>query len=112
VAVLAEVGESIECDGGKVFLATLWGISMPTKFNMSSRFNRELPARPESVEAVMKVLSQNDEFMVKDIARLVRLTQSQVRRALEELVASGTVVVRRLQRPRKTLYRISMEDQD
>ena len=71
---------------------------------MFTRFNSKLPARPESVETVMKVLSQNDELMVKDIARLGRLTQSQARRALEELVASGTVVVRKLKRPRKTLY--------
>jgi hypothetical protein len=98
VAVLAEVGESIECDGGKVFLVPLWGISM------SARFNSELPARPEYIEAVMKVLSQNDELIVKDIARLGGLTQSQVRSALEELVASGKVVVRKLQRPRKTFY--------
>ncbi len=67
---------------------------------MATRFNSKLPARPESVEAVMKVLSQNDELMVKDIARLGGLTQTQVRRALEELVASGEVVVRKLQRPR------------
>jgi predicted ArsR family transcriptional regulator len=69
-----------------------------------TRFNSQLPARPESVATVLKVLSQNDELMVKDIARLGRLTQSQARVALEELVASGTVVVRKLQRPRKTLY--------
>jgi len=69
-----------------------------------TRFNRELPARPEAVEAVLRVLSQNDELMVKDIARLGRLTQSQARTALEELVASGKVVVRKLKRPRKTLY--------
>jgi predicted ArsR family transcriptional regulator len=43
----------------------------------------------------MKVLSQNDELMAKDIARLGRLTQSQARSALEELVASGKVVVRK-----------------
>jgi predicted transcriptional regulator len=71
-----------------------------------TRFNSQLPARPESVAAVLKVLSQNDELMVKDIARLGRLTQSQVRVALEELVASGTVVVRKLRRPRMTLYRM------
>jgi hypothetical protein len=71
---------------------------------MSTRFNSKLPARPESIEAVMKVLSQNDDLMVKDIARLGRLTQSQARRALEELVTSGAVVVRKVQRPRKTLY--------
>jgi Fic family protein len=59
----------------------------------------------------MKVLSQNDELMVKDIARLGGLTQSQARSALEELVASGQVVVRRLKRPRKTLYRMGMGDQ-
>jgi hypothetical protein len=47
----------------------------------------------------MKVLSQNDELMVKDIARLGRLTQSQARMALEELVASGKVVVRKLRGP-------------
>jgi DNA-binding MarR family transcriptional regulator len=73
-----------------------------------TRFNSQLPARPESVAAVLKVLSQNDELMVKDIARLGRLTQSQARMALEELIASGTVAARKLQRPRKTLYRISM----
>jgi predicted ArsR family transcriptional regulator len=73
---------------------------------LSTRFNNQLPVRPEFVEAVMKVLSQNDELMVKDIARLGGLTQSQARSALEELAASGTVVVRKLQRPRKTLYRI------
>jgi DNA invertase Pin-like site-specific DNA recombinase len=78
---------------------------------VSTRFNSKLPARPEFVEAVMKVLSQNDELMVKDIARLSRLTQSQTRSALEELVASGTVVVRKLRRPRKTLYRMCMMDQ-
>ena len=73
---------------------------------MSIRFNNQLLARPEFVEAVMKVLSQNDELMVKDIAKLGGLTQSQVRSALEKLVASGKVVVRKLRRPRKTLYRI------
>jgi predicted ArsR family transcriptional regulator len=71
-----------------------------------TRFNSKLPARPESVETVLKVLSQNDELIVKDIARLSRLTQSQARRALEELVASGEVEVRKLKRPRKTLYHI------
>jgi predicted ArsR family transcriptional regulator len=78
---------------------------------VSSRFNNQLPALPESVEAVMKVLSQNDELMVKEIAGRGGLTQSQVRRALEGLVASGKVVVRKVQRPRKTLYRLSMGDQ-
>jgi predicted ArsR family transcriptional regulator len=77
---------------------------------VSTRFNSQLPARPESIEAVLTVLSQNDELMVKDIARLGRLTQSQARRALEELAASGTVAVRKLQRPRKTLYRMRMRD--
>jgi DNA-binding MarR family transcriptional regulator len=71
-------------------------------------FNSKLPARPESVAAVLRVLSQNDELMVKDIARLGRLTQSQVRTALEELVASGKVVPRKLKRPRKTLYHIRL----
>jgi predicted ArsR family transcriptional regulator len=79
---------------------------------MFTRFNSKLPARPESVETVMKVLSQNDELMVKDIARLGRLTQSQARVALEELVTSGTVVVRKLRRPRQTLYRMSRGDQN
>jgi predicted ArsR family transcriptional regulator len=78
---------------------------------VSTRFNNELPARPESVEAVLKVLSQNHDLMVKDIARLGRLTQSQARSALEELVASGQVVVRKLRRPRKTLYRLHVRDQ-
>jgi predicted ArsR family transcriptional regulator len=77
-----------------------------------TRFNSQLPARPESIEAVLKVLSQNDELMVKDIVRLGRLTQTQTRSALEELVASGTVVVRRLRRPRQTLYRMSKQDQN
>jgi predicted ArsR family transcriptional regulator len=77
-----------------------------------TRFNSQLPARPESVAAVLKVLSQNDELMVKDIARLGRLTQSQARVALEELVTSGTVVVRKLQRPRMTLYRMNVGDQN
>jgi DNA-binding MarR family transcriptional regulator len=75
-----------------------------------TRFNSKLPARPESVETVMKVLSQNDELMVKDIARLGRLTQSQVRRALEELVGSGQVEMRKLQRAHKTLYRLRVGD--
>jgi hypothetical protein len=75
-----------------------------------TRFNSQLPARPESVAMVLKVLSQNDELMVKDIARLGRLTQSQARVALEDLIASGTVVARKLQRPRKTLYRLSVGD--
>ena len=73
---------------------------------MSTRFNSNLPTRPEYIDAVMKVLSQNDELIVKDIARLGGITQSQVRGALEELVAAEKVVVRKLQRPRKTLYRI------
>jgi predicted ArsR family transcriptional regulator len=77
-----------------------------------TRFNSKLPARPESVVAVLKVLSQNDELMVKDIARLGRLTQSQARVALEELVASGTVVARKLQRPRQTFYRMIRKDQN
>jgi Fic family protein len=79
---------------------------------VSIRFNSQLPARPESIEAVLKVLSQNDELMVKDIVRLGRLTQSQARVVLEELVTSGTVVVRKLQRPRMTLYRMNVGDQD
>ena len=78
---------------------------------MFTRFNSQLPARPESVAAVLKVLSQNDELMVKDIARLGRLTQSQARVALEELITSGEVVVRKLRRPRQTLYRMNIEDQ-
>ena len=73
---------------------------------MSTRFNSNLPTRPEYIDAVMKVLYQNDELIVRDIARLGGLTQTQVWRALEELVASGKVVVRKLERPRKTLYRI------
>jgi Fic family protein len=77
-----------------------------------TRFNSQLPARPESIAAVLKVFSQNDELMAKDIARLGRLTQSQARTALEELVASGEVVVRKLQRPRKTLYRLRLGNQD
>jgi predicted ArsR family transcriptional regulator len=79
---------------------------------VSTRFNSRLPARPESVAAVLKVLSQNDDLMVKEIARLGRLTQSQARMALEVLVASGTVVVRKLRRPRQTLYRLSRRDQN
>jgi predicted ArsR family transcriptional regulator len=77
-----------------------------------TRFNKELPARPESIATVLKVLSQNDELMVKDIARLGRLTQSQARVALEDLVASGDVLVRKLRRPRQTLYRMSRKDQN
>ena len=77
---------------------------------MFTRFNSKLPARPESVAAVLKVLSQNDELMVKDIARLSRLTQSQVRVALEDLVTSGDVVARRLRRPRQTFYRMIRKD--
>jgi DNA-binding MarR family transcriptional regulator len=76
-----------------------------------TKFNSQLPARPESVAAVLKVLSQNDELMVKDIARLGRLTQSQVRRAVEELVTSGQVEMRKLQRGHKTLYRLRVGDQ-
>jgi hypothetical protein len=74
--------------GHKFSSSTLW------KSRVSTRFNSKLPARPEFVAAVVKVLSQNDDLMVKDIARLGRLTQSQTRSALEELVASGTVMVR------------------
>jgi predicted ArsR family transcriptional regulator len=84
---------------------TLWRLKVFT------RFNSRLPARPESVATVLKVLSQNDELMVKDIARLGRLTQSQARRALEELIASGKVVVRKLKRPRMTLYKMNVRDQ-
>jgi hypothetical protein len=80
--------------------STLWRSRVPT------RFNSKLPARPESVDAVLKVLRQNDGLMVKDIARLGRLTHSQVRVALEELVTSGQVEVQKLRRPRKTLYRL------
>jgi predicted transcriptional regulator len=76
-----------------------------------TRFNSKLPARPESIATVLKVLSQNDELMVKDIARLGRLTQSQTRMALEELVTSEAVVVRKLRRPRQTLYRMNVENQ-
>jgi Fic family protein len=100
VALLAEVEENRDTVASQVFCTTLW------RSRVSTRFNSQLPARPESVAAVLKVLSQNDELMVKDIARLGRLTQSQVRVALEELVASGTVVVRKLRRPRITLYRM------
>ena len=79
-------------------------------FVMPTRFNSQVPARPESVAAVLKVLSQNDELMVKDIARLGRLTQSQARRALEELVGSGQVEMRKLQRAHKTLYHLRVGD--
>ena len=68
---------------------------------MFTRFNSQLPARPESVDTVMKVLSQNDELMVKDIARLGRL----------ELVGSGQVEMRKLERGHKTLYRLRVGDQ-
>jgi predicted transcriptional regulator len=76
-----------------------------------TKFNSQLPARPESIAAVLKVLSQNDELMVKDIARLGRLTQSQARVALEELVGSGQVEMRKLQRAHKTLYRLRLGNQ-
>jgi predicted ArsR family transcriptional regulator len=79
---------------------------------VSTRFNSKLPARPESIVAVLKVLSKNDELMAKDIARLGRLTQSQARVALEELVASGDVVVRKLRRPRQTLYQMRRGEQN
>ncbi len=79
---------------------------------MFTRFNSQLPARPESVATVLKALSQNDELMVKYIARLGRLTQSQARVALEELLTSGKVVVRKLQRPHVTLYRMNVGEQD
>jgi hypothetical protein len=91
--------------GHKLSSTTLW------RSGVSTRFNSQLPARPESIEAVLKVLSQNDELMVKDIARLGRITQSQTRSALEELAASGKVVVRKLRRPRQTLYHICVEKQ-
>jgi predicted ArsR family transcriptional regulator len=81
---------------------TLW------RSRVSAKFNSRLPAHPESVAAALKVLSQNDNLMVKEIARLGRLAHSQVRRALEELVASGQVEVQKSQRPRKTLYRMRM----
>jgi DNA-binding MarR family transcriptional regulator len=81
------------------------------EIKVSTRFNSNLPVRPESIAAVLKVLSQNDELMVKDIARLGRLTQSQVRRAVEELVGSGEVEMRKLQRGHKTLYRLRVGDQ-
>jgi hypothetical protein len=63
---------------------------MPT---MPTKFNSQLPTYPDSIEAVMKVLSQNNELMVKDIAKLGRLTQSQVRRAKEAPQDSLSVVV-------------------
>ncbi len=72
----------------------------------SASFRSTLSLRPEYLEVVTKVLSQNDELIVKDIARLGGLTQTQVRGALEELVASGKVVVRKLTNPRKTFYRM------
>ena len=75
-----------------------------------TRFNSNLPARPEFVEVVVKVLSQNDDLMVKDIARLGRLTQTQTRSALEELVGSGQVEMHKLQRGHKTLYRLRVGD--
>jgi DNA-binding MarR family transcriptional regulator len=81
------------------------------EIKVSTKFNSQLPARPESIAAVLKVLSQNDELMVKDIARLGRLTQSQARSALEELVASGQVEMRKLQRAHKTLYHLRVGDQ-
>jgi len=77
---------------------------------MPTRFNSKLTARPESVAAVLKVLCQNNELMVKDIERLDRLTQSQARVALEELVGSGQVEMRKLQRAHKTLYRLRVGD--
>jgi hypothetical protein len=46
----------------------------PQDNHVSTRFNSKLPARPEFVAAVMKVLSQKDELMIKDIARLGGLT--------------------------------------
>ncbi len=106
VAILTEVGENKEVMRYRLSSTTLW------RSRVSIRFNSQLPARPESVATVLKVLSQNDELMAKDIARLGRLTQSQARVALEDLVASGDVVVRRLRRPRQTLYRMSRQDQN
>jgi predicted ArsR family transcriptional regulator len=79
---------------------------------VSTRFNSKLPARPESIAAVLEVLSQNDDLMVKDIARVGRLMHSQTRVALEELLASGQVEVQKLRRPHKTLYRLHVRDQD
>ena len=74
---------------------------------MATGFNNELLPHPEYLEAVTKVLLQRDELTRKDIARLSRLTQTQAKSALEKLVASGKVVVRKLKYPRRTLYRIA-----
>lgn len=75
--------------------------------SVSVRFNGRFTTQPESLEKVMKVLSQTEEFIVKDIARMSGITQTQAGSALEELVASGKVVVRKLKTPRKTLYRLA-----
>ncbi len=76
---------------------------------MATGFNNELPPHPEYLEAVTKVLSQRDDLTRKDIARLSGLTQTQAQSALEKLVATGKVVVRKLKYPRKTLYRIAAQ---
>jgi len=75
----------------------------------SAGFKSTLPTRPEYLETVMKVLSSTDELTRKDIARLSGLTQTQATSALEELVASGKVVVRKLKYPRKTLYHMEAQ---
>jgi hypothetical protein len=55
--------------GRRILLLEVANDTFLWRSRVSTRFNSQLPACPESVAAVLKVLSQNDNLMVKDIAR-------------------------------------------
>ncbi len=73
---------------------------------MSTRFN-QLPPKPEHSTAVKAALEQADELSVRDISRRTGLSQTQSFSALDFLITSGEVELRRQAQSPARLYRLA-----
>ena len=74
---------------------------------MSTRFN-QLPPRPEYIAAVKAALEKADELSVRDISRRTGLSQTQSFSALDFLITSEEVELRRQNHSPNRLYRLAI----
>ena len=72
---------------------------------MSTRYNK-LPPKTEYIVAVKAALEQADELGLREIARRAGLSQTQSSSALDLLVSSGEVTLRRQAQSPTVLYRL------
>jgi len=75
---------------------------------MSTRFNK-LPPKPEYIAAVKAALEQADELSIRDISLGTGLSQTQSFSALDFLITSGEVELRRQAQTPTRLYRLAIQ---